>query len=109
MDIPISFQAGSATPLHRQLYSQLRQAILDGRLRPGQRLSSTRALAAQLSIARNTVADAYDQLLSEGYIEGRQGSGTFVAPTLPDDVLGLRRPRPTTLPPPSGRRLSAWA
>lgn len=109
MDIPFALHAGAGAPLHRQLYTQLRQAILDGRLRPGQRLPSTRALAEQLKLARNTVADAYDQLLSEGYVEGRQGSGTYVASALPDDVLGLRRDRPSGVVIPSGRRLSAWA
>jgi GntR family transcriptional regulator/MocR family aminotransferase len=69
-------------PLHRQIYAQLRTAILSGRLVPGQRLPATRGLAEQLGLARNTVARAYDDLLSEGYLEGRVGAGTFVSAAL---------------------------
>jgi GntR family transcriptional regulator/MocR family aminotransferase len=74
-------------PLHRQLYSGLRAAILDQRLKPGARLPSTRALAGTLGLARNTVHGAYDQLLAEGYLETRHGAGTYVATSLPDDAL----------------------
>jgi GntR family transcriptional regulator/MocR family aminotransferase len=65
-------------PLHRQLYEQLRAAILAGRLKPGTRLPSTRAFAAELRVSRNTVVEAFDQLIAEGYIVGKRGSGTFV-------------------------------
>src|SRR3954449_11466829 len=74
-------------PLHRQLYDGLRAAILGGRLAPGDRLPATRTLAADLAVSRNTVAGAFDQLLAEGYLEGRVGSGTFVAASIPDDLL----------------------
>ena len=66
-------------PLHRQVYECIRTGILRGRLQPGQRLPATRRLAERLGLARNTIARAYDDLLSEGYLEGRTGSGTFVA------------------------------
>ncbi|HEY3108919.1 MAG TPA: aminotransferase class I/II-fold pyridoxal phosphate-dependent enzyme, partial [Chloroflexota bacterium] len=56
--------------------------MLTGRLTPGQRLPATRGLAEQLGLARNTVARAYDDLLSEGYLEGRVGAGTFVSAAL---------------------------
>jgi GntR family transcriptional regulator/MocR family aminotransferase len=69
-------------PLHRQIYAQLRAAILSGRLAPGQRVPATRGLAEQLGLSRNTVARAYDDLLSEGYLEGRVGAGTFVSAAL---------------------------
>ncbi len=77
----------SGTPILRQIYEGLRRAILDGRIRPGQRVPSTRALAADLGVSRLPVLCAYDQLLHEGYLEGRIGSGTFVSAALPDDLL----------------------
>jgi GntR family transcriptional regulator / MocR family aminotransferase len=77
----------SRIPLHRQIYEATRWAILDGRLRPGQRVPSTRALALELGVSRLPVLVAYDQLLHEGYLEGRVGSGTFVGAALPDDLL----------------------
>src|SRR5688572_14280335 len=77
----------SGIPLHRQIYERLRGAILDGLLRPGQRIPSTRSLAVELAVSRLPVLTAYDQLLHEGYLEGRVGSGTFVSAALPDDLL----------------------
>ena len=65
--------------LSEALQRQLRAAILDGRLKPGLRLPSTRTMAGRLGISRNTVVAAYDLLLSEGHLVGRQGAGTFVA------------------------------
>lgn len=67
------------SPLHRRLYLALRESMLDGRLAEGAVLPSSRALAAQLGMARNTVLAAYDQLAAEGFVEGRHGSGTRVA------------------------------
>ena len=61
------------------LESALREAVRGGRLRPGTRLPSSRALATDLGIARNTVADCYAQLVAEGWLAARQGSGTRVA------------------------------
>jgi GntR family transcriptional regulator/MocR family aminotransferase len=77
----------SPTPLYRQLYDGLRQAILSGQLRPGTRLPSTRSLADELSLSRNTVMSAYLQLFAEGYLEGKVGAGTDVARSLPDEML----------------------
>ncbi|SCG00899.1 GntR family transcriptional regulator / MocR family aminotransferase, partial [Streptomyces sp. MnatMP-M17] len=57
----------------------LREAVRTGRLAPGTRLPSSRTLAADLGIARNTVADAYAELAAEGWLTARQGSGTRVA------------------------------
>ncbi|WP_114239705.1 PLP-dependent aminotransferase family protein [Dyella sp. C9] len=65
------------------LHGQLRAAILDGRLRAGQSLPSTRALAESLGLSRNTVVSAYDRLLSEGYLAARQGAGYRVAAVVP--------------------------
>ena len=66
------------TPLYAQIYRQIRQDIIEGRLPVGGRLPSSRMLAKELQISRGTVAAAYDQLMSEGYIEGQEGRGCFV-------------------------------
>jgi GntR family transcriptional regulator/MocR family aminotransferase len=92
-------------PLHRQLYAKLRGAILSGQLPPGQRVPATRGLAEQLGLARNTVARAYDDLLSEGYLEGRVGAGTFVSEAL----VGRPVREPAAAAAGWTPRLSAWA
>src|SRR5688572_5400295 len=74
-------------PIHRQVREGLRRAILDGRLRPGQRIPSTRTLATDLGVSRLPVLNAYEQLLHEGYLVGRTGSGTFVSDAVPDELL----------------------
>lgn len=66
-------------PLFQQIYRALREAILSGRLRPGDRLPVTRALSRDLGVSRNVVLIAYEQLIAEGYATGRVGAGTFVA------------------------------
>ena len=71
--------------LYRQLYNTLRSAILTGRLQRGARLPSTRELAITLNVSRNTVLNAFDQLLAEGYLESEPASGTFVSLHLPDE------------------------
>jgi GntR family transcriptional regulator/MocR family aminotransferase len=87
---------GRRKPFHRQVFAQIRSAVLDGRLRPADKLPATRELAGKLGIARNTVVRAYEDLLAEGYLEGKVGSGTFVAAGLktPSVVLsGSIKPR----------------
>jgi len=74
-------------PLHRQIYQEIRDLILSGNLKSGQRLPSTRILAKTLSVSRATVTQSYEQLFSEGYLETRQGAGTYVCSQLPDDLL----------------------
>jgi GntR family transcriptional regulator/MocR family aminotransferase len=86
----IDLDRGKSIPLHRQLYYRLSNAILTRRLAPGMRLPPTRALAAELGVSRNTVVNTFEQLLAEGYIEGKVGSGTFVSRALPDHVLQVR-------------------
>ena len=71
-----------ATPLFRQVYQRIRDAILDGTLSPGALLPSSRSLAAQLSTARGTIELAYTLLAGEDYILGRTASGTVVNPRL---------------------------
>jgi GntR family transcriptional regulator/MocR family aminotransferase len=115
IELPVSLDDQGGLPLHRQLYNQLRLAILEGRLAGGSRMPSTRALAAQLGFSRNTVSSAYDQLLAEGYITARMGSGTFVCEAPPDDLYQTpvrdRRASPELPPVPDNvvPRLSAWA
>ena len=75
----IPIERSSAKTLIRQVYEHIRAQILCGTLQGGTPLSSTRELAANLHISRNVVLEAYDQLLAEGYIESRAGSGTYVA------------------------------
>src|SRR4051812_43516388 len=84
--LTLALDPGAEAPLHRQLYDGVRAAILSGRLPPGAPLPSSRALAQDLGIARNTALAAFDQLASEGYIEGRVGSGTVVSRELPEMI-----------------------
>ncbi|MER6916964.1 PLP-dependent aminotransferase family protein [Streptomyces sp. NPDC000594] len=70
---------GPRTGLRAGLTDALREAVRDGRLAPGTRLPSSRSLAADLGVARNTVVDAYAELVAEGWLTARQGSGTRVA------------------------------
>jgi GntR family transcriptional regulator/MocR family aminotransferase len=78
----IPLQRTSAVPMSRQIYIGLRQAILDGTFHAGERLPSTRVMADQLSVSRTIVVIAYEQLLAEGFVSGRAGSGTFVSEQL---------------------------
>lgn len=87
----IALDRSSPTALHRQLYDQLRNAILSGRLAPGTRLPSTRELAAELALARNTVLNAFEQLYAESYLERRVGDGSYVSHQLPDDLLRVKK------------------
>jgi len=86
----INLDGESRTPLYRQLYDSLRRAILAGQLAPGTRLQSSREMAAELNVSRNTVVSAFEQLLAEGYLEGQVGSGTYVSRALPEDLLNVR-------------------
>ncbi len=84
---PIALDNHSQTPMYRQLYDWFRKAILDGQMRPGQRVPSTRGLATELKISRIPVFNAYEQLLAEGYFETFVGAGTCIARSIPDDTL----------------------
>ena len=95
----IAIERGSAVPLYRQLYDRYREAIVERRLRPGERLPSTRTLAAELGISRMPVLNAFEQLLAEGYFEARVGAGTFVARSLPDVRPAAELPATDSQPP----------
>src|SRR6185436_7909821 len=92
-------------PVIRQVYDQVRGAIHEGALKPGGRLPSSRDLATRLGVARASVVAAYDQLLAEGYAEGRKGSGTFVCGDL-SAVIGVRAEAPAAAPEPRAAHLS---
>ncbi|MFD0710824.1 PLP-dependent aminotransferase family protein [Paenibacillus sp. GCM10027626] len=75
----IDIDRTSGIPLYRQIYEQFRKKILQGEMQCGEQLPSTRELASYLQVSRNIIVEAYEQLLAEGFIEGRHGSGTYVA------------------------------
>ena len=86
--LPLSLPPPAAgVPLYRWLYEQLRTAILEGRLQPGARLPATRDVGTMYRLSRATVVTAFEQLKSEGYVEGRTGSGTYVSKVLPEQLL----------------------
>ena len=78
----------AAAPTYRQLHALLRRAVLEGQLPSGTRLPSSRLLAAELGIARNTVIEVYEQLAVEGCVHGHSGSGTFVADLSAERLVG---------------------
>ncbi|TQM37951.1 PLP-dependent aminotransferase family protein [Pseudonocardia cypriaca] len=91
---PLPLDRTAPRPLAVQLADALRAATADGTLRAGDRLPSTRALAATLGVSRTVTAAAYDQLLAEGWAQGRRGSGTYVvgAPAGPPRVRAAVAP-----------------
>jgi len=83
----IPLQTATKVPLRRQLYQGLQRAIVSRQLPGGTRLPSSRVLAGELEMSRTTVVEVYQQLLLEGYLEGRRGSGTYISRTVPDALL----------------------
>jgi GntR family transcriptional regulator / MocR family aminotransferase len=99
---PITLDLRSKTPLYRQIAVWFQRAIVDGQLRPGQRLPSTRALAGELKISRIPVLGAYELLIAEGYLRPFVGAGTCVSESIPDGVFGpVRHGSPSTSEEPS--------
>ena len=94
--IPIDERSGE--PLHAQIYRHVRDLIRTQRLAPGTRLPSSRTLSVELDVSRTTVLTAFASLLSEGYITGRTGSGTFVARSIPDRALTFPGDAPSDTP-----------
>ena len=86
-------------PVFRQIYLQLRSAILSGTLRPATKLPSTRELAAQLGVSRSAVVSAFEQLLAEGYAFGKKGAGTYIASDIPEPFGAIhgRKKRPVSV------------
>jgi GntR family transcriptional regulator/MocR family aminotransferase len=108
----IRIDTRARTGLQQQIYSAVRQAILDGTVAPGTQLASSRTLADDLCVSRTTTLMAYEQLTAEGYLTARRGSGTFVAAELPDDLARMNIPNRRTARtkhPPLSRRGAALA
>jgi GntR family transcriptional regulator/MocR family aminotransferase len=94
-------------PVFRQIYLQLRSAILSGTLRRATKLPSTRELAAQLGVSRSAVVAAFEQLLAEGYASGKKGAGTYIASDLPEPFPAHhgRKKRPV----PVAKTAASWS
>ena len=98
-DLLVTLDTASAVPLYLQLYEELRSRILERTvIAPGMKLPSSRSLSMALALSRNTVVAAFEQLLAEGYLEGRGGSGTYVTRQLPEAYL-TPRTKPAAAPP----------
>ncbi len=78
LELMIHLNSDSGKPLYEQIYDYIRRNIVDGKISCGEKLPSTRLLAAYLQVSRSTAKTAYEQLVSEGYIEARRGSGYYV-------------------------------
>ncbi|PKQ11261.1 MAG: PLP-dependent aminotransferase family protein [Alphaproteobacteria bacterium HGW-Alphaproteobacteria-1] len=95
--IALSIAANDPRTLQEQVFDAMREMILTGRIRTGDPVPGSRALAGQLGISRNTVTIAYDMLLAEGYLEVRPNVGTFVSSDLPEPAPGLQSVATTPL------------
>ena len=110
---PIALEGGGA-PIYMQVSDWFRRAIAEGQLRPGQRVPSTRALAAGLKVSRLPILSAYEQLHAEGYLETFTGAGTCVAAAIPQeaaDALRRKTRRGASIAParPAARRVASRA
>ena len=90
----LSLDRADREPLHRQLASELKRLILAQTIASGARLPSSRVYAEELGVSRATVVAAIEEVIAEGYAEGRHGSGVFVASDLPDHVLRAEQAAP---------------
>ncbi len=85
-------------PVFRQIYLQVRSAILSGKFRPGTKLPSTRELSVQLGVSRSAVVSSFEQLLAEGYASARKGAGTYIASDLPEPFGAIHDHRKRQIP-----------
>ncbi|MGO4392579.1 PLP-dependent aminotransferase family protein [Variovorax sp. M-6] len=97
----LSLDRGNSMPLHVQVFDQIRQAIVQGRISKSSRLPPTRQLAAELAVSRNTIVQVYERLLAEGYVSGRVGAGTYIASVLPEERHPPKEALPTAPPSPA--------
>jgi GntR family transcriptional regulator/MocR family aminotransferase len=84
MEVALNLDPISPVALYRQIYDGLRDGIVGGRFEAGTKLPASRAFATSLGVSRITVTECYERLISEGYLETRRGSGTFVCSSLPE-------------------------
>jgi GntR family transcriptional regulator / MocR family aminotransferase len=108
IDLPFFIDRHGDLPLSVQLGGQLREAMSEGTVKAGEKLPSSRALAAALGVSRTVVTEAYEQLYAEGWLEGRHGSGTYVADLARPADTGPSRPirsdRPSGIAPATSAR-----
>jgi GntR family transcriptional regulator len=89
--VRIRVETSSGMPITRQIAAQIRAGCASGVLKPGDRLPSVRALAAELAVNQNTVLRVYERLTAEGLLERRHGDGTFVADRVPTGQMKAQR------------------
>ena len=87
----IRVETSSGMPITRQIAAQIRAQCASRALRPGDRLPSVRALAAELAVNQNTILRVYERLTAEGLLERRHGDGTFVADRVPTGQMRAQR------------------
>ena len=100
-EVPVAVDRAGAVPLTDQITGQLREAIRRGRVGAGERLPSTRGLAATLAVSRTVVTNAYAQLFAEGWLEGRHGSGSYAAAGAAAGPVSARLPAGGLAPAPT--------
>src|SRR5579862_6098770 len=107
--LPITLDPAGARPLYRQVYDWFQGAIVEGRLRPGQWIPSTRRLAAELQVSRVPILTAFEQLHAEGYLESSVVAGSLIKTTMPEQAVpfSVRKPAGAGLGGP--RRISRLA
>lgn len=108
MDLAIHLDSASNIPLYQQLTDKIRHGVLEGRLKPKQKLPSSRSLAKSLAISRSTVTQSYEQLESEGYLTTSRGSGTYICQQIPDEWLQCQTVEPITTKTPKDFSLSRF-
>lgn len=87
----VRVETSSGMPITRQIAAQIRAQCASGALKPGERLPSVRALAAELTVNQNTILRVYERLTAEGLLERRHGDGTYVADRLPTGQMQAQR------------------
>ena len=105
-DLPVLVDRGGPVPLAVQISAQLQAAVADGVLRAGDRLPSSRDLAGTLGVSRTVISTAYATLFAEGWLEGRHGSGTYVANVAPTPAPAPPEPDECHIHPPLAGSLS---
>ena len=91
LKVLITLDRNGAESLQEQIYQRIREQIVTGTLRAGAAVPSSRLLATQLKVSRNSVIFGYERLINEGYLIARPMVGTFVADVLPDRAVGAER------------------